>query len=108
MILLAARGWPNNKISDEVGVCAHTVGKWRQRFLAFGLVGLGDLPRPKEPMRTSDADVARLIRKTLQATPKGATHWSTRLMAKQSGLSQSTVSRIWRTFKLKPHRSETF
>jgi len=108
MILLAAKGWPNYKIADEVGVCAHTVGKWRRRFLKFGIDGLGDLPRPKEPMRTSDRDVARLIKKTLETTPEGSTHWSTRLMAKQIGLSQSTVSRIWRTFKIKPHRTETF
>ena len=108
MILLAARGWPNVKISEEVGACPHTVGKWRRRFLEYGLAGLGDLPRPKEPLRTTDKDVARVIRLTLQSKPKGATHWSTRLMAKQVGLSQSTISRIWRAFHIKPHRSETF
>lgn len=108
VVLLASRGWSNRKIADEVGLCPHTVGKWRRRYLDFGLAGLGDLPRPKDPTRTSDRDVARLIKMTLEMSPKGATHWSSRLMAKQTGLSQSTVSRIWRTFKIKPHRSETF
>ncbi|MCP5069392.1 MAG: hypothetical protein GY946_22735 [bacterium] len=70
-ILLAAQAWPNNKIAEEVAPCAHTVGKWRRRFIEFGIWGVGDLPRPKALMRTGDHDVARLIRNTLQTTPVG-------------------------------------
>lgn len=108
VILLSDKGWPNKKIAEEVGLSAHSVGKWRRRFVEYRFAGLGDLPRPKEPLRTSDKDVAKLIRLTLESKPKGATHWSSRLMAKQVGLSQSTVSRIWRAFQLRPHRAETF
>lgn len=70
MISLAAKGWPNHKLADRVGACAHTVGKWRRRFLDFRMAGLGALPRAKKPMRTGWKDVAHLLRKTLETTPR--------------------------------------
>ena len=73
-----------------------------------GLDGLLDEPRPGAPRRISDADVERVITLTLETTPENATHWSTRLMASRTGMSQSAISRIWRAFALQPHRSETF
>jgi transposase len=84
------------------------VGKWRQRFVDRRLDGLLDEPRPGAPRRLSDADVERVITKTLESTPRGATHWSTRSMAQATGMSQSAISRMWRAFALQPHRSETF
>jgi len=84
------------------------VGKWRQRFVDRRLDGLLDVPRPGTPRKVSDADVERALAITLESTPKDATHWSTRSLAKVSGLSRSTVGRIWRAFALQPHRSETF
>ena len=87
---------------------AHTVGKWRRRFLASRLDGLHDEPRPGTPRTISDDDVEAVIVKTLEETPVDATHWSTRSMAKATGMSQSAVSRIWRAFGLKPHLVDTF
>jgi transposase len=84
------------------------VGKWRTRFVVNRLDGLLDEPRPGAPRAISDKDVERVITLTLESTPRDATHWSTRSMAKASGLTQSAVSRIWRAFALQPHRSETF
>lgn len=72
------------------------------------LDGLLDAPRPGAPRTVKDAEVDAVITRTLESTPKNATHWSTREMANQAGLSQSTVSRIWRAFGLQPHRQETF
>ena len=108
VVLLSAQGWTNGEVAQELDLCQHTVGKWRQRFVQYRMAGLGDAPRPKEALRVSDRDVARLLRLTLESKPKGSTHWSSRMMAKQVGLSQATVSRIWRAFRLKPHRRETF
>jgi transposase len=80
----------------------------RSRFVAHRLDGLHDEPRPGAPRQISDDDVERVIVKTLEESPKDATHWSTRSMAKAVGMSQSAVSRIWRAFGLKPHRTDTF
>jgi transposase len=85
-----------------------TVGKWRRRFIEQRLDGLLDEPRPGAPRRMSDAEVERVITTTLETTPRAATHWSTRLLAKETGVSQSSVSRIWRAFGLQPHRVETW
>jgi transposase len=85
-----------------------TVGKWRARFLSQRLDGLLDEPRPGAPRTITDADVERVLARTLETLPRDATHWSTRAMAQASGLSQSAISRIWRAFGLQPHRTETF
>lgn len=95
-------------VAEEVGVSRETVSKWRRRFLAERLAGLTDEPRPGRPRTVSDEQVAELVARTLETKPVNATHWSTRSMAKQVGLSQSTVSRVWRAFGLQPHRAETF
>jgi transposase len=84
------------------------VGCWRHRFVRKRLQGLLDEPRPGAPRKITDAEVERVIALTLERTPPDATHWSTRAMAKRSGLSQTAVSRIWRAFGLQPHRSKTF
>jgi len=89
-------------------VTRQTVGKWRKRFIEMGLDGLLDAPRPGAPRTIGDEDVERVIAITLENTPRGATHWSTRSMADATGLSQSSISRIWRAFNLQPHRVETF
>ena len=85
-----------------------TVSKWRRRFAASRLEGLHDEPRPGKPRSVSDEDVERVIVKTLEETAADATHWSTRSMATATGMSQSTVSRVWRAFGLKPHLTESF
>ena len=82
--------------------------KWRARFVAHRLDGLLDEPRPGAPRTITDEQVERVIVKTLEETPRDATHWSTRQMAKATGMSQSAVSRIWRAFGLQPHRAESF
>ena len=108
MVLACADGQLNTAVAKERGVTAHTVGKWRARFQASRLDGLLDEPRPGAPRRVQDEDVERILTMTLESMPRAATHWSTRSMAKECGLSQSSVSRIWRAFALQPHRAETF
>jgi transposase len=95
-------------VAARLHVAKPTVGKWRARFLAKRLDGLLDEPRPGAPRSITDADVERVVARTLEATPRDATHWSTRSMAQACGLSQSAISRIWRAFGLQPHRTETF
>ena len=107
-ILLGAEGLNNTAVAARVGWTKQSVGKWRRRFLERRLDGLLDEPRPGAPRRISDADVERALALTLESTPADATHWSTRSLAKASGLSRATVHRIWRAFALQPHRSETF
>lgn len=108
IILAAADGWTSSEIGDELEVSRATISKWRNRFLRDGLDGLADLPRSGAPRRISDDDVDRVLAKTLEEQPPNATQWTTRSMAKATGLSQSSVSRIWRAFSLQPHRVETF
>ncbi len=108
MILGCAEGKTNTAVAEELRVTKATVGKWRSRFLERRLDGLVDEPRPGTPRRTTDADVERVVALTLETTPTDATHWSTRSMARRSGLSHSTINRIWRAFGLQPHRTETF
>ena len=108
IVLACADGRSNTAVSAELRVCIDTVGKWRSRFLEQRLDGLLDQPRSGRPRMIDDADVERVIALTLETTPKDATHWSTRAMARRSGLSHNTVSRIWRAFALQPHRTETF
>jgi transposase len=108
IILACARGATNTEVATRLHVTKPTVGKWRGRFVAKRLEGLLDEPRPGAPRTHTDAAVEKMIVKTLERTPRDATHWSTRSMAKASGMSQSTVGRIWRAFGLQPHRTETF
>jgi len=108
IVLAAARGLKNKEIAAKLGVCAHTVGTWRNRFATKRMDGLYDEPRPGAPREIGDEEIAALIRKTLETRPKGATHWSLRAMATEVGHSPSTVHRIWRAFGLQPHRVETF
>jgi transposase len=108
IILACAAGATNKDVAAQVGSTPQAVGRWRARFVEYRIAGLGDMPRSGAPRTVSDEQVAAVIAKTLESAPKDATHWSTRSMAEQMGLSQSTVSRIWRAFGLQPHRSETF
>lgn len=108
IVLACAKGLENRVVAQELSVTPQTVSKWRGRFVRERLGGLCDAPRSGAPRTVQDADVEAVITRTLEAQPKDATHWSTRAMAKQTGLSQSTISRIWRAFGLRPHRQETF
>lgn len=108
IIIECAEGWSNGEVAEELGVTRATVGKWRRRFLEMGLDGLVDAPRPGAPRTITDEGVERVIAKTLEEMPANATHWATRSMAEATGLSQSSISRIWRAFSLQPHRIETF
>ena len=108
IILACATGKSNSDVAARLGVTKQMVGKWRARFMNNRLDGLLDDPRPGRPRTLGDAEVERVLAMTLESTPKDATHWSTRSMAGASGLSQSSVHRIWRAFALAPHRSETF
>ena len=108
IVLKSSQGQSNKEIAAQLGLSQPTVGKWRARYVARGPDGLLDEPRPGAPRTVSDKDVDRVVTLTLETVPEDATHWSTRALAKRTGLSQSTISRIWRAFMLKPHRSETF
>jgi transposase len=108
IILACAQYTSNSEVAARCRVTPQTVGKWRSRFLERRLDGLLDEPRPGAPRKLGDAAIERLIATTLNERPREATHWSTRLLAKKVGVSQSTVSRAWRAFGLQPHRSETF
>lgn len=108
IVLACADGKSPTDIAAELGVGVTTVSKWKTRFLAGRVAALHDLPRPNVDRKLGDTKVEELIRTTLQTTPPGQTHWSTRQLAKTLGVSQSTVSRVWRAFKLQPHRQSTF
>jgi len=109
IILACAAGAPNQAVAAELGVSRDTVAKWRSRFLKSRLEGLTDEPRPGRPRTVGDEKVEQVVTAALeQAPPGGDTHWSTRSMAKTAGVSQSTVSRIWRSFGLKPHVIQTW
>jgi len=108
VVLLASEGLNNTEIAERLGVHRPMVRKWRSRFAEFRLDGLIDEPRPGKPRTISDEQVEQVIVKTLESTPKDATHWSTRSMAAEVGLTQSAVHRIWRAFGLQPHRQETW
>jgi len=108
IVLSCAEGSDNRSVAKKLRVAAATVGRWRRRFVEDRIDGLLDEPRPGVPRKITDAAVEEVIVKTLETTPRGATHWSTRQMAKAVGLGRTTISQIWRTFGLKPHRSETF
>ena len=108
-IVLACVDEPSNKaVAARLGVCGATVGTWRTRFVAKRLDGLVDEPQPGAPRTVTDADVERVVTRTLETKPTATTHWSTRRMAQAMGMSQSAISRIWRAFGLKPQRADTF
>jgi transposase len=108
IVLLAAEGLRNTEIAERLGVHRGVAAKWRSRFAAQRLDGLVDEPRPGRPRTVSDEQVEAVIVRTLETTPKDATHWSTRSMAREVGLTQSAVHRIWKAFGLQPHRRETW
>jgi transposase len=108
IVLLAAEGLRNTEIAQRLGVGRAMVTKWRSRFASARLDGLVDEPRPGQPRTVSDAQVEEVITKTLESTPRDATHWSTRSMAREVGLTQSAVHRIWRAFGLQPHRQDVW
>ena len=110
-IVLACADRPeasNSDIAAALGLHRQTVRVWRERFRARGSEGLNDEPRPGAPRTITDADVERALAATLEQAPPSGTHWSTRLLARELGLSQTAVSRIWRAFALQPHRAEAF
>ena len=98
----------NKAIAAHLGISRQSVITWRQRFLAHRLDGLVDAPRSGAQRRVGDEAVERMITLTLEEQPSGVTHWSTRDLVRRVGMSQTMVSRVWRTFGLQPHRSETF
>jgi transposase len=108
IILACAEGGQNKIIAERMGLDRETVGKWRRRFMAQRLEGLRDEPRSGTPRTLEDARIEAVIVRTLETLPSDATHWSSRSMAKASGVSISSVQRIWRAFGLQPHRLETF
>lgn len=108
MILACAEGHSNTTVAARLHVARPTGGTWRARFVEKRLDGLLDEPRPGAPRVITDADVERVVARTLETIPRDATQWSTRTMAQASGLSQSAISRIGRAFGLQPHRTETF
>ena len=108
MVLAAVGQFTNREIAELEGISPPSVTKWRNRFAECGLEGLVDEPRLGRPRTISDAGVEAVITQTLEGPPKHVTHWSTRSMAAQSGLTQNAVLRIWHVFGLQPHRQERF
>jgi transposase len=108
IVMACASGLSNTRVAARLGVSRPTVGKWRERFRLHRLEGLLDEPRPGAPRSITDEQVERVVRTTLECLPEQGTHWSTRLMARKVGLSQSAIVRIWRAFGLQPHRVESF
>src|SRR6185436_11521573 len=108
IVLWCAAGETQTAIAEALGITQVTVRKWERRFAKRGLSGLSDTPKPNVHRKLADERVEEVIRTTLDSTPAGSTHWSTRKLAREAGVSQSSVSRIWRAFQSKPHRRRTF
>jgi transposase len=108
IVLAAADGLGNTAIAAKLNVALSSARRWRSRFLAQRLDGLLDEPRPGRPRTVADEQVEAVIVRTLETTPKDATHWSTRSLAAELGMSQSAVSRIWRAFGVQPHRQDSW
>jgi transposase-like protein len=107
IVLGCAQGLSNKDVAAREGVSAVTVGKWRSRFVDSRLDGLVDDPRPGRPSTVTAEQVEQVVVATLESTPKNATHWSRAKMAERSGLSKSTIGRIWKAFELKPPSPRT-
>src|SRR5680860_349989 len=108
IVLACADGLDNKAVAARLGCAAATVGKWRARFVEDRLDGLVDEPRPGRPPVVTADQVEDVVVATLESTPGNATHWSRAKMAQRTGLSKSTIGRIWRAFELKPHRADGF
>jgi hypothetical protein len=108
IVLACAKGTDNKDVAAQLNCAVATVGKWRSRFVAERLDGLLDEPRPGRPATISVEAVEEVVVATLEETPRNATHWSRASMAKRSGLSKTTIGRIWKAFELKAHRVDGF
>ncbi len=109
IVLFAAKGLRNDQIASKLRMTRQTVARWRDRFLKRGVAGIEkDAPRPGRKPKISPALVQEVVRKTTQEKPTGATHWSTRTMAKAVGVSEKSVRRVWHAHGLKPHLARTF
>jgi len=108
VVLACGDGLDNQTVARKLRASLGMVGKWRARFLKDRLEGLYDEPRPGAPRKIGDEQVEKVIIETLESTPRGQTHWSTRGLAEATGFSRMTISRIWRAFGLQPHRRDTF
>ena len=108
IVLRCADGDPSNKVARDLRITNQTVCKWRSRYIERGLAGLLDEPRVGAPRTIDDEKVEAVVTTTLEAMPRAATHWSTRSLAAETGISYASVRRIWHAFGLQPHRLETF
>jgi transposase len=108
IVLRAAEGATNTQIAAEAGVSLPTVALWRRSFVERRLAGLADAPRSGRPREIDDGEVQRVLAMTLERPPDGSTHWSVRRLAAATGLSATTVYRIWRDHKLRPHQVRSF
>jgi transposase len=108
IVLSCGQGMSNSVVARKLHITGATVGKWRERFRQSGLDGLLDEPRVGAPRKITDRQIEAVVTKTLESMPAHGTHWSTRLMAEQTGLSQNAIVRIWHAFGLQPHRVENF
>jgi len=108
IVLACASGADNKTVAAELGCAQATVGKWRARFVEHRLDGLTDEERPGRPASITAEQIEDVVVATLEAVPADATHWSRAKMAERTGLSRSTIGRIWKTFELKPHRADGF
>jgi transposase len=108
IVLFCEQGMSNSEIARKLHITGATVGKWRERFRKDGLDGLLDEPRVGAPRKITDRQIEEVVTKTLESMPANSTHWSTRLMAAETGLSQNAIVRIWHAFGLQPHRVENF